>query len=148
MAEMIQGTVAITIPDNIDIPEEAGQLSPKEVIRIPKSRKGLGIVCEATTDAMQKNPERLRPPNVDAAILSEKGRMAEAIDQVIVDIEAILVKLKQANLLLDADAHTDLRKVLAFVRSQEKFDPRLTDLVPALISYFSHDKPDQDGASD
>jgi hypothetical protein len=66
------------------------------------------------------------------------GRMAEQIDTVIVDTEAILVKMKQANTLLDVAAHEELRKVLAFIRSQEKFDPRITDLVPHLIDYFSN----------
>ena len=63
--------------------------------------------------------------------------MSDQIDTVIVDMEVLLVKMKQAGTLIDAAAHEDLRKVLAFVRGQEKFDPRVVDLVPHLIEYFS-----------
>ena len=86
---------------------------------------------------MDKDPERLAPHGVDKVRLTKLGEMAENIDNVIVDVEAITVRLKQANLLIDAEAHEELRKVLAFVRSQEKFDARILDLVPQLISYFS-----------
>ena len=139
MTQINQGTVTINISDDITIPARAGTLSPEEVLRIPKARRGIGLACESTADAMIKNPERICPHNVDVATLAEKGRVAEAIDNVIVDTEAALIKLKQANLLLDAEAHEALRKVLSFVRSQEKFDPRLVDLVPALITYFAQD---------
>ena len=38
---------------------------------------------------------------------------------------------------LDADAHVMLRKCLAYVRAQEKFDAQLAALVPQLESYFA-----------
>ncbi len=141
MTDMIQGTITVKIPDSIEIPEKAGKLSPEDVKHLPKPRRGLGVACENTADAMVKNPTRVVPHNVDAARLAVLGQMAEQIDQVIVDTEAILVKMKQANLLLDVAAHEELRKVLTFVRGQEKFDPRITDLVPHLIAYFSNTQP-------
>jgi hypothetical protein len=142
---MIQGTVTVKIPDAIEIPEKAGKLSPEELRRLPKPRRGLGVACENTSDAMLKNPTRIVPHDVDALRLAIMGQMAEQIDQVIVDTEAILVKMKQANTLLDVAAHEGLRKVLAFVRSQEKFDPRITDLVPHLITYFANTQPPKAG---
>ena len=147
MTDIMQGTVTVSIPEGITIPERAGTLSPDEVQRLPRARHGVGLTCEATADAMAKNADRLCPHNVDANSLIEKGKMAEAIDRVIVDTENALTKLKQANLILDADAHEALRKVLAFVRGQEKFDPRITDLVPALESYFSSDRPKGDSSN-
>lgn len=140
MTEMTQGNVTISIPDSIEIPDKAGEMSPEEVRRLPKARRGVGPACNATTEAMNKDPERLAPHGVDKDRLATLGKMAEDIDNVLVDIEAITVRLKQTNLLIDAEAHEELRKVLAFVRSQEKFDARILDLVPQLISYFGKNK--------
>ncbi len=137
MTTMTQGTVTVTLPDTLEIPEKAGSMSRQEMQRVPKARHGVGAVCEATADAMLKNPDRLAPFNVDPARLASQGRMSEEIDNVVVDTEVILVKMKQAGTLIDAAAHEELRKVLAFVRGQEKFDPRVVDLVPHLIEYFS-----------
>jgi hypothetical protein len=78
------------------------------------------------------------PPSIK---LASAGRMAEEIDRVIVDVEAVLGVLKRANLILDARAHDELRKVLAFVRGQQKFDARIVDLVPHLLAYFSNEPP-------
>ena len=50
----------------------------------------------------------------------------------------MLMKLKQANRLIDQSAHDGLRRVLAGVRALEKFDPTVTDLVKDLIDYFSN----------
>ena len=140
MTEMKQGNVTISIPDSIEIPDKAGEMSPEEVRRLPKARHGIGLTSGATAEAMDKDPERLAPHGVDKVRLAKLGEMAENIDNVIVDVEAITVRLKQANLLIDAEAHEELRKVLAFVRSQEKFDARILDLVPQLITYFSKNK--------
>jgi hypothetical protein len=108
--------------------------------RLPEARRGVGVACETTADAIRKNPDRLKPHNVAADRLAEIGRMAEQIDTVIVDTEAALIRLKQANTLIDAEAHESLRRVLGFVRAEEKFDARLTDLVPHLIAYFANER--------
>jgi hypothetical protein len=132
--------VTVNIPEGIEIPQRAGKLSQAEMQRLPKARKGVGVACEITADAIRKNPARLKPNNVDPDRLEALGRMAEQIDGVIVDTETLLVRLRQANTLLDAEAHESLRRVLAFIRGESKFDPRIKDLVPHLLAYFSKER--------
>ena len=55
------------------------------------------------------------------------------------------LRVSQAELLARAEAHNALRRVLTFVRGQEKFDPRVIDLVPEVIEYFSN-RPSQQPA--
>jgi hypothetical protein len=47
---------------------------------------------------------------VTPATLRAKGKRAEGIDQVLLDLEVVMNKLKQANLLFDADAYDEVRK--------------------------------------
>jgi hypothetical protein len=141
MSEMTQGTITVTYPDHIPIPEKAGKMTPVEVSRTPRARRGLGLMCEKTAEAMTKYPDKIQAAGVTATQLQGAGKAAEDIDVVVTDVENLLVVLRQANLLLDAEAHTLARKVLASVRAQEKFDPKIADLVPHLISYFSTTRP-------
>lgn len=141
MGKLKQGVVTVAFPDDIDLPEKAGQLSAVELSRIEKARRGIGLTCARTAEAMTKNAERLSVPGVDPDELAEAGRMAEAIDVVIGDVEQVLMVLKQGNVLLDGHAQRELRKVLAAVRSQEKFDPKLAELFGDLVSYFASSRP-------
>lgn len=142
MAEIKQGTVTVVLPDDIRIPEQAGDLTSKDMQRLAKARRGVGLTCEVTAVAIEKDPARLAIPGVDSATLRAAGKAAEDIDLYITDLEVILGRLKQANLLLDAEAHLMLRKCLAHVRSQEKFDAQLSALVPQLETYFANSAPE------
>lgn len=137
MPEIKQGTVTVTLPDHIQLAPSAGSLSVDEVRRLPKTRKSLGLVCSAVAAAIRKNPERLCPHGVDPDRLEAMGRAAEDMTGVVVDLKAATLRAAQGDLLLGAEAHDVLRRVMAFVRSQEKFDPHVADLVPQLVSYFS-----------
>lgn len=138
MAQYKHGVVSLKYPDTFTVPAEAGTLSPEAARRLPKARRGVGLACEMTAQAMQKFPDKLAVAGVVPSELAEAGRAAEEIDGVIADLDAALNYFKQANLLLDAKAHTELRKVLAHLRSHEKFDPKLADLVPHLVTYFAN----------
>lgn len=138
MGEFNHGVVALKYPDTFTLPADAGSLSLQAARRLAKARRGIGLACDMTAQAMAKFPERLAVPGIDADALRQDGAAAEAIDGTIADLETALMYFKQGNLILDAKAHTELRKVLAFVRSQEKFDPRLADLVPHLVAYFAN----------
>ena len=152
MAELREGSVSVTLPDSLSIPEKAGKLSKTEVKRIPKARKGLGLACQATAKAMTTNPTRLNVNGVTPEALTAAGEAADGIDSHVTDAENITLTLKQANLILDAAAHTFLRRVLAHVRNEEKLgDPHIADLVPTLIEYFSHEtdaEPTDPGPTD
>jgi hypothetical protein len=140
MAELTKGTVTVKYDDGIKVPPEAGTLSITDIRRLEKTRRGVGVASLATAEAIRKRPD-LAPKGVTADELEDQGRQADAIDFVIVDLEGILHQLKQANLMIDAKANEMLRKVLANVRSQEKFDASVTKDVPHLISYFQTSAP-------
>ena len=141
MPELKQGSVSVAIPDHIVLPAEAGELTSKDMQRLEKARRGVGLTCAATAAAMEKDPQRLAVPGVDSSQLRGAGKAAEDIDLVITDLEVILARLRQGNMLLDAAANLMLRKCLAHVRGQEKFDPQLASLVPQLEAYFANTPP-------
>lgn len=136
MGKLKHGNVVVSYPDSIALPERAGQLSTAELARTPKARRGVGLACDSSAKALRKYGDRV-PGAGDADELAKAGEMAEAIDEVIADLEHTLMVLKQANVLLDADAHTRLRKVLTAVRAAEKFDRAVPDLFRSVVEYFS-----------
>jgi hypothetical protein len=138
VAEIKHGTVVVTIPDELEPPEQAGNLSPEQVQRIPKAKRGLGLVCEATAEALEKAGSTFTPPSdVTAVSLRESGSRAEGIDQVILDLEVVLNKLRQANLLFDAVAWEQIRKMNDQVKTQGKHVPELLVMFKPLLDFFA-----------
>ena len=138
VAEIKHGSVAVTIPDELAPPEEAGNLAPEDVRRIPKAPRGLGLVCEATADALEKAGTSFTPPSeVTPASLRHMGSRAEGIDQVILDLEVVFNRLKQANLLFDAAAWEQIRKMNDQVKAQGKHDPELLVKFKPLLDFFA-----------
>lgn len=147
MADIKQGAVVVQLPSHIELLPQAGRLGADELRSLEKARRGVGLACEQTAEAMRKNPERLAVPGLSAEELLVYGRQAEDIDAVIIDLENALSILRQNNALLDARAHQALRRVLAQVRGLEKFDPKITGLVPHLLEYFTrarYHEPDEE----
>lgn len=147
MGKLKLGTVTVAYPDDIELPEKAGKMAPEEVGRLEKPRRGIGLACEKTAEAMIKNTGRVTVSGVDPDALVTAGRMAEDIDVVIADVEHVLMTLKQGNALLDSNAHLMLRKVLAAVRAAEKFDPKVADLFPHLTAYFANSRGSSTGGA-
>ncbi len=145
MAEVKQGSVTAIVSDEITVPERAGTLNPQEVRRLPKARKGVGLVAMQTAEALRNVGSRVIVQGATPDDIATAGRMADAIDEPVNDAQYVAMVLAQANLLLDAEAHVLLRKALTAVRAAEKFDPRIVDLFPGLIDYFANSKPDEDG---
>jgi hypothetical protein len=138
MADIRHGTVTVTIGDAFAPPPEAGNLSPDEVRRIAKAPRGIGLICEATADAAEKAGAKFTPPaGVTPERLRALGDRAEGIDQVILDLEVVLNKLKQANLLFDAEAWEQIRKMNDQVRVQGKHDPELSVMFKPLLDFFA-----------
>lgn len=97
MADIRHGTVTVTIADHLAPPPEAGNLGPEEVRRIAKAPRGIGLICDATADVLEKSSGKFAPPpGVTAASLRASGGRADGIDQVILDLEVLLNRLKQA----------------------------------------------------
>ena len=77
------------------------------------------------------------PAGVTSEGLVAAGEKAEGIDLVINDLEIVLQRLKQANLLFDADAYEQVRKVNDQIKAQGKHDPELLALFKDVIDFFA-----------
>jgi hypothetical protein len=138
MAEIQHGTVKVTFADDLAPPPGAGNLSPDEVRGIAKPPRGIGLVCESTADALEKAGTGFTSPGgVTPASLRLVGKRAEEIDQVILDLEVVLSTLKQANLLFDAQAWEQIRKMNDQVKAQGKHDPQFLTMFKPLIDFFA-----------
>lgn len=138
MAEVKHGTVSVTIADELAPPPQAGKLTAEEVKRMPKSRRGIGLVCEQAAVAITKSAGAFTPPGgVTAESLLAVGKRAEDIDQVILDLEVVLATLKQANLIFDAEAWEQVRKVNDQVKTQAKHDASLLTRFQTLVDFFA-----------
>ncbi len=137
MAELIHGTVTIVLPDGVELPADAGHLSPADKRKLPKARKGIGLACSLAAAELEKSDGTFSVPNVDPAALRAAGILAEKMDEIIEDVEVSLETLCQANLIDDADAFNMLRKVNDQVKSQSKFDPSIATRFTAVTEYFA-----------
>lgn len=137
MADVQHGTVTVKIADEFAPPPEAGNLGPEEVRRIAKAPRGIGLICDAAADAVEKAGTRFSPPSgVTPASLRTAGKRAEGIDQVILDLEVVLNRLKQANLLFDAEAWEEIRKMNDQVKAQGKHDPEILVMFKPVLDFF------------
>lgn len=142
MLEIQHGTVSVSIPDEFAMPAEAGNLSSEEVRRIAKAPRGIGLACDAAADALEKSGIKFVPPaGVNPASLRTLGKRAEGIDQVIFDVDVVLNKLKQANLLFDAEAWEQLRKLNDQVKAQGKHDPEVLVMFKSVLDFFARVRP-------
>lgn len=142
MSEIQHGTVRVSIPDEFTLPAQAGNLSPEEVRRIAKSPRGIGSVCEVAADILEKSGTRFAAPaGVTPASLRTSGKRAEGIDQVIFDLDVVLNKLKQGNLLLDAEAWEQIRKINDQVKVQGKHDPEVLVMFKPVLDFFARVRP-------
>jgi hypothetical protein len=142
MPEIQHGTVTVVIPDEFALPAQAGNMSPDDVRRIAKAPRGLGLVCDSAADVLEKSPTKFTAPaGVTPATLRAKGRRAEGIDQVILDLEVVMNKLKQANLLFDADAYDEVRKTNDQVKAQGKRDPEVMVMFKPVVDFFARARP-------
>jgi len=142
MLEIQHGTVSVSIPDEFAMPAQAGSLSPDDVRRIAKAPRGLGLACDAAADVLEKSGAKFVPPTgVTPTSLRALGKRAEGIDQVIVDLEVVLNKLKQANLLFDADAWEQIRKLNDQVKAQGKHDPEVMVMFKPVLDFFARARP-------
>jgi hypothetical protein len=138
MADIRHGTVTVTVADEFAPPPEAGNLGPDEVRRIAKAPRGIGLICDATADGIEKSGGRFAPPpGVTAATLRALGKRAEGIDQVILDLDVVLNRLKQANLLFDAEAWEQIRKTNDQVKVLGKHDPEVLVMFKPLLDFFA-----------
>lgn len=139
MTTIQHGTISLEIPDELAPPAKAGKLSPEEVARIPRPRRGIGLVCKQVADAIEKAGQQFTPPkDVTPDMLRAAAKRADEIDQYLIDLEVVKQTLQQANLLFDADAWEQIRKVNDQVKAQVKHDPGLVAMFQQLTDYLAH----------
>lgn len=142
MAQITHGDVVVTLPDDLPIPERAGAMSPIEVARTPKAPRGLGAACDDAAAAIVKAGAMfVAPLGVTPDSLRKTGHDAEFIDGVIASVEFVLNKLKQANILLDAEAWERLRKVNDVVVAQGKTNPEVLAHFAPLRAFMTRGRP-------
>lgn len=146
MPTLTHDTVTVTIPDTLEIPAQAGKLSPEDILLLPKSRRGIGLACDQAAHALEHTGAGFAAGDVTPDNLRRKGEMAEEIDLVIASVDVVLSKLKQANLLLDAAAWEELRKLNDLVKAQVKHRPELKDEFADLTEYMSRRRAAADKA--
>lgn len=128
------GNVSITVPDHLVPPDEAGTLSALEVSRIPRSPRAVGTLCDMAADAMERAGKTFQAPaGVTADSLRKAGERADGMDLVIHDIEVLLNRYKQGNLLVDAAAFALVRQVNDQIKAQSKQNPELTQFFAQLL---------------
>lgn len=131
------GTGTVLVPSDLQPPPEAGQLTVSQVQALSKPWHGLGRACDDAADSIEKAGGQLAlPAGLTPERLRSQGSRAERIDQVVADLEVLLGRLKQANLLFDDEAFRDLRRVYDGVKSQSKYNPELETMFASLFAYF------------
>jgi len=135
---LTHGQVTIQIPDSVPLREQAGKMSPEEVSRTPKPPSGLGRACEETAEAMvNAGAAFVAPAGVTPESLATAGQRADEIDGLIASVLFLLAKLQQLNLLLDAEAWEQLRKVNDLVNALGKTNPEVLALFAPLKKYMA-----------
>lgn len=69
--------------------------------------------------------------------MRKAGQKADGIDLIIHDVEVVLNRLKQGNLLFDAEAYKLVRQVNDQVKAQSKHSPELAKIFAPLLQAFS-----------
>lgn len=137
MGSVSHGEVSVVIPDDIEVPAEAGKLSADQVQAIPKPPRGIGSATSDTAEAARKAGGKfVLPADVTADALEKAGDDAERIDNIIASVEVVLSTLKQANFILDGKAWEMLRKVNDQVNAQGKSNPEVLTMFGPLVQYM------------
>jgi len=138
MADITHGTITLQVPDNLAPPPQAGKLTPKDMSRIPKPPRGVGRLCNQAADALERAGSSFAPPpGVTAQSLREAGQRADGIDQYVVDLDVVREQFRQTNLIFDADAWKQVRRMNGQIKAQMKHDPALALIFQQVLDAFS-----------
>ena len=132
------GAVTVSVPERLMPPEAAGSLSAADLARIPKAPRSVGALCESAADGIERAGKSFQPPpGITADALRKAGESADGIDLIIHDLEVVLNRFKQGNLLVDAEAYKLVRQVNDQVKVQSKHSPELAKIFASLLQSFS-----------
>jgi len=138
MSTIHQGSITLSFSDDIKLPDGAGQQSSKDLARTAKARRNSGSVGQITGQTLKDNVSRISVPGLDLDELIQLAASADAMNQVISELETLANTFRQGNLMLDSQVHLMLARVIRYVRAGEKDDPQLPGLFTDLVKYFSN----------
>lgn len=132
------GCVTLTLPDGFVLPQKAGLLDPLEVQRIPKVPQQIGLICEHVADALELLQGKITiPQNITPASLREVGQKAIKIEQILQHLEGIAFPLRQAAMLIKAEAFEQVCQVNDVVVGYGKRNRDVWSYFGLLRNFFS-----------
>lgn len=138
MADITHGTIILTIPDLLTPPQEAGKLTSKQMQKIVKPPKGIGRVCIQAADAIDKAGARFSPPpGVTAGAILDAGMRADTIDQFVLDLDVLRERMRQAQLIFNAEAYLMARKMNRAIKAQMGFDAAVGLMFQKVLDAFA-----------
>lgn len=138
MPVIVHGPVSLTLPESLTPPANAGNMSADQILRTPKAPHGVGLACQLAASACEDaGPKFNLPSDVTPETLRAAAERADSIDAYIYGIRAVLAVLEQSNLLFDAAAWEQLRKVNDQVKAQGKFQPELLVIFKPVLDFFA-----------
>lgn len=143
MAKKIKnGLVTIEVPEHLYPDKKAGTLTTAQVIKMYRPRAGLGVACDAAAEALDnKELKFVAPEGITAEKLRKAGARAEGMDNLVINVEALLEQLKQANLIADIEAFDLLSQINDQVKAQGKRNKAVTTAFAGLNAYFKIGAP-------
>lgn len=140
MGAFTLGSVSVQFPTHAELPAESGTLTSDDLLELGVARSGIRSTCYATASMLRENSSRIAVPGMTPDQLEAAGVAVEDVGLIVAELEVVMHHVKQGHRLLQHEAHSLLRRVLAQLRAAEKFDPNLGLRFPELIGYFSNER--------
>ena len=140
MPDYKSANISVTLPEHIEISDQAGNLSANQIKRMPKPcKRGVGTLCTQLAEVVDASPEFVEPELISAELL-EIGAKAEDIKPYVHELETLLKQFKQQSLLYDSAAYALVRQVNNLVKAQVKNNPKIKNRFFLLTNYFERGK--------
>ena len=138
MSEWKEGRVTVELPESVKLSERAGKISKKDVSRLLKAPRGMGLVVEHTAVALKTaGPSFVAPIGMTPESLRALGiEESNQLERIIHDLLRMVLKLRQGKLLIDHETHLQLRMLKDQVRVQAKYNPQLLLIFASLLELF------------
>lgn len=138
MADITHGTTVLTMPDLLTPPPEAGKLTGKQLQKIAKPPKGIGRVCTQAAEAIDRAGTSFSPPpGVTADALRNAGTRADTIEQFVLDLDVLRERVRQAQLIFNAEAYMMARKMNRAIKAQMGFDAAVGLMFQKVLDAFA-----------
>jgi len=148
MATITHGPVTVLIPDHLALSDKAGNLTPDEILRLPKAPGGIGLAADLTATAMSAAGSAFTAPQgITPASLEAAAARADGYDSILGALEVLTRRVQQANLLADAECWHQLREVNDLLKGQVKHHPELAAMFAPLTAFMKRGPRGGDAAA-